>query len=90
MYAHMSHRALEEFAAETAGPHQDESSFYTAEGIIRMFPIYHGARIYWLGFPRFRSYWANLTGYPPPDVIAQVRRAADASGVKLLMTRVGH
>lgn len=89
-FKRMSRSQLEEFCASLAGLHRETSS-YTLARAKKLLAIYSGntRELYWMGFPHFRSYYANLVQYPPAEIVQQIRSEAAKHHIKLFFKRAG-
>jgi hypothetical protein len=86
----MSRSDLTEFAAGIARHHQ-ESSWYTLDRAKSLLALYSDTarRLYWIGFPHFGNYYADLVQYPPSEIVEQVRREAMKHNIEFILKRVG-
>ena len=83
----MSRPELKEFAATIVDIHQD-SMWYTLDRVKSQLALYSDSarRLYWIRFPRFNNYWADLVQYPPTQVVEQVRTEAMKHNIKLILS----
>jgi hypothetical protein len=90
-FKHTSRSYLEKAAANRAA-FGGGSGWYTLERAKSLMRLYSDSarEVYWLGFPPFQNHYARrVSGYPPADIIEQVRAEAERCHMKLILRRLG-